>query len=778
MKSRFKAEILAGMLLTVILAIANWFAFFEPLEVKTLDWRFHARKSLEIGKWKSESRKPQPSSHASQNIVLIPITDNCLDDLEFLTGQKKYPIPRKIHAKVVDYLSGCKASVIGFDIFFDMPSSDPMDDTDLIRSLRDSGRVVLPIVFDDRRILEDGRLVEKRQVIHCFDGLSRYAVAEGFINIKYETLQEDGIFRKTKLVTTHDEKLFPSFPLALASRFLANGISSEATSLNGREESTIPFTHIRDMGNHVTVGNRIIPRYSNSGGTCFFVNYLNQPEIPRITYGKLLRIMSGGPEALNEGIKLFKDKIVLIGPNLTGDFDFHITPFGKVPGMEIHGQVIRSILDENYLTRPPRWFISTLILGLGFLFSWFHSRANSLVSFGLTALFILVHGAVCAALFLKFSVFLPFVPPVVLALLILVTIRFMRLYMDLWRTNKSLDQRVSELSTLYDISRSISMTLITDKEKRLTLVLDKSLDSIGAVRGSIMLHDKMTDELVVEMVRGEGMGSVQATRLKPGQGVAGTVLASGQSMIINSGEKDQRFLGFSSPSGEIRQLLCIPLLVNEQPIGVVNLVNKRNGTDFTSDDEKLAATIAQQAASIIENARLYRLATIDGLTDLYVHRHFQIRLEEELRRAKRYDKHLSLMLTDIDHFKVFNDTYGHQTGDIVLQAVARVLKETVRDIDLPARYGGEEFTVILPETDIEGATILAERLRRKVETLRVPTEEFGELSVTISIGLACIPNLQVEERKELIEFADLALYRSKENGRNQVTIASQEMSKS
>jgi diguanylate cyclase (GGDEF)-like protein len=206
--------------------------------------------------------------------------------------------------------------------------------------------------------------------------------------------------------------------------------------------------------------------------------------------------------------------------------------------------------------------------------------------------------------------------------------------------------------------------------------------------------------------------------------------------------------------------------IKESSIGVMNIVNRKNGR-FSQEDLQTALTMANQAAVVIEKARLFNLATIDGLTGLVVHRHFQAKMEEEFRRAKRYGKHLSYLMTDIDHFKKFNDTWGHQIGDMVLREVAKCVRASVRDTDVAARYGGEEFAVILPETELEGALQFAERLRQKVEEARFAGPK-GDLKVTVSVGVSSIPTHQVETALEMIKLADDALYIAKDNGRNRV----------
>ena len=140
-------------------------------------------------------------------------------------------------------------------------------------------------------------------------------------------------------------------------------------------------------------------------------------------------------------------------------------------------------------------------------------------------------------------------------------------------------------------------------------------------------------------------------------------------------------------------------------------------------------------------------------------------MQNEIQRAKRYKRPLSLIIFDIDHFKKINDTYGHKVGDEVLKALSKLIKKNIRKIDFAARWGGEEFVILAPETNVEGAKKLAEKLRQAVETYKFPT--VGK--VTISLGVA---QLEPDEKPEdFIVRADMALYKAKEGGRNRVEIA-------
>ncbi len=169
------------------------------------------------------------------------------------------------------------------------------------------------------------------------------------------------------------------------------------------------------------------------------------------------------------------------------------------------------------------------------------------------------------------------------------------------------------------------------------------------------------------------------------------------------------------------------------------------------------------------NEKLRKLSVLDGLTELYNHRYFHERLQEEFERARRYRRNLALIMLDIDHFKKINDSYGHLFGDFVLKELARLIRDNLRKSDIAARYGGEEFALILPETEIQGATALGERLRQEVAR-HVFRMDGISVNITISLGAAAIfPATSTKGPRDLLETADKALYYSKTHGRNRLT---------
>jgi diguanylate cyclase (GGDEF)-like protein len=215
-----------------------------------------------------------------------------------------------------------------------------------------------------------------------------------------------------------------------------------------------------------------------------------------------------------------------------------------------------------------------------------------------------------------------------------------------------------------------------------------------------------------------------------------------------------------------------PLVIPLGPEGSENtmLLLNPDGPDFGDQSRELALWLGSQASVALENVRLHRLverqASTDGLTELANRRHFEEALAAEISRAERFGGIIALVLADLDDFKQVNDRYGHQTGDDVLRAFADILRDTVRDIDVAARYGGEEFAVLLPQTDLEGAERLAERLRETMAERRLMLDPGTSFSVTASFGVAAFPDAPTPAA--LFAAADEALYRAKSEGKNRV----------
>jgi len=220
-----------------------------------------------------------------------------------------------------------------------------------------------------------------------------------------------------------------------------------------------------------------------------------------------------------------------------------------------------------------------------------------------------------------------------------------------------------------------------------------------------------------------------------------------------------------------RSVMLVPMETHGKTTGLLTAESPRTGA-FVEQDEQFLSVLARSAAMALENSILHRkteeLTIIDDLTDVYNYRYFAAKIEEEKRRAVRYNLALSLIMVDIDWFKRFNDNYGHEVGNQVLIGLTNVIKRGIRDVDILCRYGGEEFIIILPQTVEREALRIAERIRKDVEQA-----EFGagagipSLKVTVSVGVSSFPeNRRTEE--DLINAVDQALYRAKGSGKNTV----------
>jgi diguanylate cyclase (GGDEF)-like protein len=223
--------------------------------------------------------------------------------------------------------------------------------------------------------------------------------------------------------------------------------------------------------------------------------------------------------------------------------------------------------------------------------------------------------------------------------------------------------------------------------------------------------------------------------------------------------------------------LAAPLVATDDKSvgGIVSVA--RGDRRFTPGERELFSYLTNQASMSVENVDLHetvqRQAVTDELTGLFNHRRFQEVITQEVERARRYHQEMGLIMLDIDNFKRVNDTYGHLQGDMVLREVARVLRQSSREIDEPARYGGEEMAVALPQTDLEGAFQFAERVRRRIEALDLPLlDGDGTLKVTASFGAASLAKSATGDGKDaLVAAADAALYRAKRSGKNRTVRA-------
>ena len=343
-----------------------------------------------------------------------------------------------------------------------------------------------------------------------------------------------------------------------------------------------------------------------------------------------------------------------------------------------------------------------------------------------------------------------------------------RLYEERNKEKEDMDKTLQNLSLLYSIGKA--MNYISDLKKLLQFILSQAIEITSAEKGSIMLYDPESDSLIIRVLAGladthyqekVNNNEIKCRSFKPGEGIAGRVYLTARPMIVNNIQEDNVFI--ESETSFVNSIACIPMVVYSDVIGVINVTNKQDQKEFSDEDLQMLKAVADQAAVAVNKAQLWDMAVTDSLTGLYVRRYFMAKLQEEIRRAERYNRVISIVMADLDKFKNINDTYGHDAGDRVLQAIGNFLQNNVRDVDIVARYGGEEFVMMIPEADQEAAFSLSERLRHQISKI-----EFDDLpSTTISLGVATYP-FNGSALEDLIKKADAAMYAAKKAGRNKV----------
>lgn len=342
---------------------------------------------------------------------------------------------------------------------------------------------------------------------------------------------------------------------------------------------------------------------------------------------------------------------------------------------------------------------------------------------------------------------------------------------DIKKIDDKLRLLSARLTSLQTLTRVISKSLDYNEVLKETLKVVQQV--INAEKCSIWLLEENSNKLSLKECSGwkdEERSSFNSSPTEDA-GIVGEALRNGRVMV----ETEHRGFSNAAEGAVMPSKACAPLKLGDKKLGIINIEKFQEDAKADQEELRMLELISTLSAVAIENSNLFKktemLANTDGLTKLYTRRYMEGFFEAELEKSRRYNHPLSFIISDIDHFKSFNDTYGHQIGDFVLEETAKVLKNAVRNVDLAARYGGEEFVAVLPETDYKGAFTFAERLRKLVESKVYEDQKTGQkLRVTVSIGVASYP-LHSKVLTEIIKKADAALYIAKESGRNRVKVA-------
>jgi len=329
------------------------------------------------------------------------------------------------------------------------------------------------------------------------------------------------------------------------------------------------------------------------------------------------------------------------------------------------------------------------------------------------------------------------------------------------------------LAILTDIVKTANSIL--EPRKVIGLIMEKIQQLIPSEAWSMLMVDEERHELTFELALGEKGKDLSSLRVKIGEGVAGWVAQTGQPTIVNDVARDPRFSGkFDSKTQfQTRSILCAPLISRGRTIGVVEIINRQGGR-FTQADLDILLTLVEPCAIAIENAMLFQraeqLTITDDLTKLFNSRYLNLYIGREIKRCKRHGIPLSVIFLDLDGFKRVNDQYGHLAGSSTLTEVGGILALAVRESDILARYGGDEFVVVLPETPPSGALVIAERIRKSIESHRFLESQGLSARISASFGIASYPDHALTP-EGLIQKADQAMYRVKERDKNGIEVA-------
>jgi diguanylate cyclase (GGDEF)-like protein len=333
------------------------------------------------------------------------------------------------------------------------------------------------------------------------------------------------------------------------------------------------------------------------------------------------------------------------------------------------------------------------------------------------------------------------------------------------RTRERLINRVSN-----EIRQSLK-----EVDQILETLVQALREHLDIVLSVVSLYDGLSNEFI--------MSKVAALEGEPRSAEVGEILIAsvldllkqGQIIILSRDDIVEKLSGMDI--GNIEQMhsaTLFPLIQGESFKGALCMISPQGKKNFSVKDMNMIADLSDRVAVVISHKELFeqveKQAITDAMTSLFNRRYFQEQLSKEIDRYQRFGHPFSLIIVDLDYLKQINDKLGHQYGDVAIKHIANVLRKTVRDVDTTARYGGEEFVALLPETEIEGARIVAERMCAAIR--EKPVEGVGV--VTASIGVATFP-VDAQDRDRLTDLADQALYLAKHRGRNQVCSVSEDL---
>jgi diguanylate cyclase (GGDEF)-like protein len=648
-----------------------------------------------------------------KNIKIIGIDQKSLE----LIGL--FPWRRGLYSDLLNYL-GDNPKVIGFDIIMSEHSDYPEDDIMLAGAIKQNKRVILPVSLEPDPV-EVGRL----SFFYPLEDFARNAKGMGLVNFFPD---KDGISRKSPI---------------------SEGIKNSESHVN-------IFSY------------EIVKAYLNKQSLnvpeTIYCNFQGKEEAFQ-TYSFYDIISHTIPP------ETFKDSIVLIGAMAEGLQDRISSPIGPMYGVLYHAQMVSNFLNDDYITPLSTGLNILLIFIISVVTYFFWKYFETINQILLLVLSFVILYAFHLILFNN-NIWVS-----IISIILANATTFISLILfSQFRLAKSLNSELDRLIANYG-NRNLRYKVYNEGEGQLNLnVNTERLHSVDSNTMKVSILADIGNTLTLEREFLETL----LNNIK-----ISIIVTDPNSHIILANPNAERF--FSKDEKDERTEI-----IGKRLVDIMDSLPelKSDLISVFAGEKSLPTSFDRERGSSMYNIRLLKLdnlskdsnilcliedvtdwhqmANKDGLTGLWNQRYFKEHLEKEIRKSQRYKNLLSLIIMDVDHFKSFNDTYGHQTGDIVLKSIARVVDYEVRNTDIAARYGGEEFAIILPMTDEEGAMIFAERLRKEIEKLKIEDVNGDPVrQVTSSLGLAFYQSGSVTD---FIENADKALYVCKhQKNRNCIT---------
>ena len=346
------------------------------------------------------------------------------------------------------------------------------------------------------------------------------------------------------------------------------------------------------------------------------------------------------------------------------------------------------------------------------------------------------------------------------------------LRLEIVRLRTELEHRSRFADSLQHFLERISSN---DPTQTYQAIISSSKDLLNSERASLLIFDENSNELILKAAIGLATDPTTVSPIRLGEGVSGEVIESGKPQMVEDVDRSGLIPAPADRRYKTKSFISYPISIAGRRIGVLNVTDKSGGGVYDEVDLSLLDIIGPQVALALERAEWqeraieFQLMSItDPLTGLPNRRYLEERLTEELNRSKRYDYPMSFLMIDIDDFKSYNDNNGHQAGDLALQITGHCLKAALRSADIASRYGGEEFCILLPQTSVAEAGVIADRIRHRVSTTHFPHGKSQPLGrVTISIGVATYSTI-VNSAETVIAAADRALYQAKSLGKDRV----------